>query len=87
MIYLMSSSLLCLLNFSDVIVRLDVVGGEEGQVDPHMTAWVTEVEVEVESSGMEVEVAGTGDQVVCSRVVVRWTNRKPHLQSQQQSVA
>lgn len=90
-IYLMSSNFLCLFNFSDVIVRLDVVEGEEGQVDPHMTVWVTEVEV-VLSSGMAVVVAaaaaaGTGDRVVCNKVVVRWTNKKPRLQSQLQSVA
>jgi len=84
---LFSESLPCLLNSSDVIVRLDVVGGEVGQVGHHMIARVTEAEeVVVETLGMEVEVAGTGDQVACSRVVVRWTNRKPHLQSQLQSV-
>jgi hypothetical protein len=70
-----------------VIVRLAVAEGEEDQVDHLMTAWVTEVEVVQVTLEMEVGVAGTGAPVACSRVVVRWTNRRPHLQSQQQSVA
>jgi hypothetical protein len=70
-----------------VIVKLDEAEGEEALVDHLMTAWVTEVEVVVENLGMEVEVAGIGDQGACSRVVVKWTSRKRHLLSQLQSVA
>jgi hypothetical protein len=76
-----------LLNCSGVIVRSAVAGGEEVQADHLMTAWVTEVEVVLVTSEMEVEVAGTGALGVCSRVVVRWTSRRLHSQSQLQSVA
>jgi hypothetical protein len=73
-----------------VIVKLGVAEVEEALVDHLTTAWVTEVEV-VENLGMEVEVevevAGIGDQGACSRVVAKWTSRKPHLLSQLQSVA
>jgi hypothetical protein len=77
------------LHCSGVIVRLVVAEGEEVQVDHLMTAWVTEVEVVLVTLGMEVEVevAGTDALGVCSRAVVRWTNRRLHLQSQLQSVA
>jgi hypothetical protein len=70
-----------------VIVRLAVAEGEEVQVDHLMTAWVTEVEAVLVTSEMEVEVAGTGALGVCSRVVVKWINRRLHLQYQLQSVA
>jgi hypothetical protein len=69
-----------------VIVKLDVAEGEEALVDHLMTAWVTEVEVVV-NLAMEVEVAGIGDQGACSKVVAKWTSRKPLLLSQLQSVA
>jgi hypothetical protein len=71
-----------------VIVKLDEAEGAEALVDHLMTAWVTEVEVVVvENLGMEVEVAGIGDQGACSRVVGKWTSRKQHLLFQLQSVA
>jgi hypothetical protein len=75
------------LNCSGVIVKLAVAEGEEALVDRLTTAWGIEEEVVVVSLGMEVEVAGIGDQGACSRVVAKWTSRKPRLLSQLQSVA